>query len=75
MADIASQLRDALRDRYFLERELVRGGMATVYLAHEPKHGRLVAVKVFRPELATSVGAERFLREIQMAAGLTYRHN
>ena len=48
--------------------------MATVYLAHDPKHGRLVAVKVLRPELAASVGPERFLREIQVAARLTHPH-
>jgi serine/threonine-protein kinase len=57
-----------------IERELGRGGMATVYLAHDQKHGRPVAVKVLRPTLASSIGPERFLREIQMAARLTHPH-
>ncbi|MEP6692941.1 MAG: protein kinase, partial [Gemmatimonadaceae bacterium] len=63
-----------LADRYTLERELGRGGMATVYLAEEKKHGRKVAIKVMRPELAASVGAERFLREIGIAARLSHPH-
>ena len=69
MTDVAaSALADALRGRYALERELGRGGMATVYLAHDLKHERPVALKVLHPELAATLGPERFLREIQLAA-------
>jgi serine/threonine-protein kinase len=64
----------ALADRYTIERELGRGGNATVYLAHDPRHHRRVAIKVLLPELAQSVRAERFLREIQIAAQLTHPH-
>jgi serine/threonine protein kinase/tetratricopeptide (TPR) repeat protein len=72
VADIAIQLGDALRDRYLIERELGRGGMATVYLAHDLKHDRKVALKVLHPELAATVGPERFQREIRLAAGLQH---
>jgi serine/threonine-protein kinase len=65
---------EAFRDRYAIERELGRGGMATVYLARDLKHGRLVALKVLRPELAATLGPERFLREIQIAAKLNHPH-
>ncbi len=65
-------LRTALADRYRIERELGRGGMATVYLAEDLKHHRRVAVKVMRPELAASLGAERFLREVEIAAQLSH---
>jgi len=68
MASLDSPIAEALRDRYLLERELGSGGMATVYLAEDLKHQRKVAVKVLRPELAASVGAERFLQEITTAA-------
>jgi tRNA A-37 threonylcarbamoyl transferase component Bud32/tetratricopeptide (TPR) repeat protein len=64
----------ALRDRYTLLRELGRGGMATVYLARDLKHDRLVAIKVPRPELAAALGPERFLREIRLAAQLQHPH-
>src|SRR2546428_13594075 len=64
----------ALADRYALDRELGRGGTATVYLALDRKHGRQVAIKVLRPELAAQLGAERFLREIGIAARLTHPH-
>ena len=64
----------ALAERYRLERELGRGGMATVFLAHDLKHGRRVAIKVMHPELANAVGPERFLREIRIAAGLSHPH-
>ncbi len=74
MADTSAQLADALRDRYVLERELGRGGMATVYLARDLKHDRPVALKVLRPELAATVGPERFRREIQLAARLQHPH-
>ena len=74
MADIAGQLGNALRDRYLLERELGRGGMATVYLARDLKHDRLVALKVLHPELAAALGPERFLREIRTTARLQHPH-
>jgi tRNA A-37 threonylcarbamoyl transferase component Bud32/tetratricopeptide (TPR) repeat protein len=67
-------LRAALADRYQVEREIGRGGMATVYLARDLKHDRQVAVKVFDPELAQALWAERFLREIKTAANLTHPH-
>jgi tetratricopeptide (TPR) repeat protein len=69
----ASPLADALRDRYTLERELGRGGMATVYLARDLKHARPVALKVFHPELAAVLG-ERFVQEIRVAAKLSHPH-
>src|SRR5258707_8885268 len=64
----------ALADRYTLECELGRGGMATVYLAEEKKHGRKVAIKVLRPEITAALGTERFLREIGIAARLSHPH-
>lgn len=70
--NLLDDVRDALADRYVIERELGAGGMAIVYLAEDIKHHRKVAVKVLRPELAASVGANRFLREIQVAAGLNH---
>jgi serine/threonine-protein kinase len=68
------QLRSALADRYRLERELGQGGMATVYLAHDLRHERKVAIKVLRPELAAVIGAERFVREIRTVAALQHPH-
>jgi eukaryotic-like serine/threonine-protein kinase len=68
------RLTRALADRYRLERELGAGGMATVYLAHDLKHDRKVAVKVLREELSASLGKERFLREIKVAAALQHPH-
>ena len=65
-------LATALDGRYRIERELGRGGMATVYLAHDRKHDRPVAVKVLHPDLAASLGSERFLREIRIAARLAH---
>ena len=64
----------ALADRYTLERELGRGGMATVYLAHDLKHDRPVALKVMHPELAATLGPARFLREIRLCARLQHPH-
>ncbi|PYP69701.1 MAG: hypothetical protein DMD41_16455, partial [Gemmatimonadetes bacterium] len=61
-----TRLQVALTGRYTIERELGRGGMATVYLAHDLRHDRPVALKVLRPELAAAIGPERFLREIQI---------
>jgi TolB-like protein/tetratricopeptide (TPR) repeat protein len=74
MADISSELAAALRDRYVLERELGRGGMATVYLARDLKHDRPVALKIIRPELSSRAGSERFQREIAFAARLQHPH-
>ena len=72
--DLVGRLKTALADRYIIERELGAGGMATVYLARDLKHDRLVAVKVLRPELAATIGAERFLREIKTTAQLNHPH-
>ena len=74
MTAIDSPLTDALRDRYALERELGRGGMATVYLARDLRHDRPVALKVLHPELAATLGPERFLREIRTTARLQHPH-
>src|SRR6186713_2565733 len=68
------RLSGALSRAYRIERELGAGGMATVYLAEDLKHHRQVAVKVLRPDLAASLGAERFLREIEIAARLHHPH-
>jgi len=64
----------ALADRYRVDRELGQGGMAIVYLAEDVKHGRKVAIKVLRPELAAVIGAERFAREIRTIAALQHPH-
>ena len=74
MADLLERLRSALADRYVVERELGRGGMATVLLAEDLKHRRKVAIKVLHPELAVTLAAERFLNEVQIAAGLNHPH-
>ncbi len=72
--DIPADLQAALGERYTLRRVLGRGGMATVYLAYDGKHRREVALKVLLPGLAAFLGVERFLKEIQIAAGLTHPH-
>ncbi len=74
MDDQHQDLASGLRGRYALERELGHGGMATVWLARDLRYDRLVALKVLRPELAASLGAERFLREIMLAARLQHPH-
>jgi serine/threonine protein kinase/tetratricopeptide (TPR) repeat protein len=74
LADFPRQLQDGLSGRYALERELGRGGMATVFLAHDLKHDRPVALKVLHPELAAALGPERFQREIRFAARLQHPH-
>ncbi len=74
MTDLRAQLQAGLGDSYTLERELGRGGMATVFLAQDLKHDRPVALKVLHPELALSLGPERFLREIKLAARLQHPH-
>ncbi|MFC1639547.1 protein kinase [Gemmatimonadota bacterium] len=72
--DVLERVQAALADRYTIDRELGAGGMATVHLAEDLKHHRKVAIKVLRPELAASIGADRFLREIEIAANLTHPH-
>jgi TolB-like protein len=72
--DFEPRLKTALQGRYRIDKELGRGGMAVVFLAHDLKHDRAVALKVMRPELAASLGTERFLREIQIAAKLNHPH-
>src|SRR5664279_2788536 len=72
LTSVPTPLADALSDRYRIERELGQGGMATVYLAHDLKHNRQVAIKVLRPELAAALGADRFLREIETTANLQH---
>ena len=67
-------LRNSLADRYEVERELGRGGMATVYLARDLRHGRSVAIKVLDPSFGAAMSAERFLREISLTASLTHPH-
>ncbi len=68
------RLAAALEGRYRIERELGRGGMATVYLAHDLRHDRKVAIKLLRPEFAAALGGERFLREVRVAASLQHPH-
>jgi hypothetical protein len=74
MDDLGLRLRAVLADRYAIERELGRGGMATVFLARDLKHKRPVAIKVLAPEIARTVGSVRFLREIEIAARLSHPH-
>ncbi|MBT8487345.1 MAG: protein kinase [Gemmatimonadetes bacterium] len=74
MSDRVTVLNRALEGRYEIEREIGAGGMAVVYLARDLKHDRHVALKSLRPELASSVGGERFLREIQLSARLSHPH-
>jgi serine/threonine-protein kinase len=69
-----AKLDSPLADRYRIERELGAGGMATVYLAEDPKHDRKVAIKVLKPELAAVLGAERFVQEIKTTAALSHPH-
>jgi serine/threonine-protein kinase len=74
VGDLPPGLRESLADRYLLERELGRGGMAVVYLARDLKHDREVALKVLHPHLAATLGPDRFLREIRLAARLQHPH-
>ncbi len=69
-----SSFEDAISKSYRIDRELGRGGMATVYLGHDLRHNRRVAVKVLHPELGHSIGPDRFLREIELAARLNHPH-
>lgn len=74
MPEALARLSDAVADRYKIEREIGQGGMATVYLARDVRHDRDVAIKVLKPELAESLGRQRFLREIRLAASLNHPH-
>jgi serine/threonine protein kinase len=74
MAELRNRLENALAGRYTIGREIGRGGMAIVYLAHDVRHDRDVGLKVLRPELAATLGADRFLQEIKLAAGLAHPH-
>ena len=74
MATLQQQLEAGLAGRYDLERELGQGGMAVVFLAQDLRHDRKVALKVLRPDLSAAIGADRFLREIKLAAGLNHPH-
>src|SRR5678816_43184 len=74
MAEPHDMLRSSLAGRYDVERELGEGGMATVYLAHDVRHARKVAIKVIRPEVAETLGTDRFLAEIKLTASLQHPH-
>jgi len=74
LTDAQGRLTTALAGRYTIERELGAGGMATVYLAHDVRHDRKVALKLLRPELAAILGGERFLKEIRLTANLQHPH-
>ena len=74
MPEALAAVRAGLADRYTIDRELGRGGAATVYLAQDLKHGRQVALKILRPDVAAALGADRFLREIEIAARLSHPH-
>ena len=74
MADAPDALRSSLADRYRIEREIGAGGMATVHLARDLRHGRAVALKVLRPNVAAALGAERFQREVTLTAALQHPH-
>src|SRR5262249_12332261 len=74
MTNAFARLTTALTDRYGIERELGQGGMATVYLAHDLRHRRKVAIKVLHPELSAVLGPDRFLKEIELTANLQQPH-
>ena len=74
MSDLRQQLEEGLASQYTIERELGHGGMATVYLAHDIRHDRPVALKVLHPHLGHALGPERFQREIRLAARLQHPH-
>ena len=74
MSELLERLGRSLASRYRIDRLLGTGGMAKVFLAQDLKHDRLVAIKVLRPEIATAVGAERFLHEIRITAALDHPH-
>ena len=72
MAIPFNKLKAALAEQYELEREIGQGGMGTVYLARDRRHDRPVAIKVLRPDVAESIGSDRFLREVRLAARMTH---
>jgi len=72
MSELLEQVSSELADRYRIESEIGRGGMATVFLAEDLKHHRQVAIKVLHPDLAATLGADRFLREIEITARLSH---
>jgi len=72
--DLLRRLRPAVGNAYEIERRIGQGGMATVFLARDVRHGRLVAIKVLAPELGAIIGAERFLAEIKVTAPLQHPH-
>nr|MBA3646565.1 serine/threonine protein kinase [Gemmatimonadaceae bacterium] len=74
MTTTLERLNAALADRYLLQREVGAGGMATVFLAHDVKHDRDVAIKVLHPDLGAALGSERFLSEIKTTAKLQHSH-
>ncbi len=74
MSNAVARLNASLEGRYAIDGELGEGGMATVYLAKDLKHDRQVAIKVLRPELAASIGSERFVREIRLTSQLSHPH-
>ncbi len=74
METVRASIAPALAARYDIDRELGAGAMAEVFLAHDLKHDRMVAIKVLKPELASAIGADRFQREIEVVAGLTHPH-
>ena len=74
MTSVAERLAASLSDRYRLDRELGAGGMATVYLAHDLKHDRDVAIKVLHPDLGAALGGERFLSELRTTTRLQHPH-
>src|SRR3954451_11846751 len=72
MDKLITQLQDGIGDKYAIDREIGRGGMATVYLARDPRHDRRVALKLLNPELGAVLGVERFLAEIRVTANLQH---
>jgi serine/threonine-protein kinase len=74
MANGLNRLKAVLADRYAIEREIGQGGMAVVYLGRELKHDRKVAIKVLKPDIASSVSVDRFHREIEVEASLAHPH-
>jgi serine/threonine-protein kinase len=74
MESLTDAVSRALAPRYLVERQIGQGGMATVFLARDTKHERHVAIKVLSPELAQAIGSDRFLREIEVVAGLNHPH-
>ncbi len=74
MTSLEERLQAGVTGQYSIERVLGEGGMAIVFLSRDLRHDRLVALKVLRPEVASEIGGDRFLREIKLVAGLTHPH-